>query len=135
MSSPLSTLQKRVTRLVVVVVIVFAVCWCPIQVVLLLKSFDKYELTPLLLIIQITANVMAYMNSCVNPILYAFLSDNFRKAFRKVIVCWSSPVTNGHLGPMTDYRGAQSEIDRAAIEMSVHNTYTTKTTKVINENV
>lgn len=39
------------------------------------------------LVIQIIAHVLAYMNSCVNPILYAFLSENFRKAFFKVIAC------------------------------------------------
>lgn len=37
--------------------------------------------------VQIVSHVLAYMNSCVNPILYAFLSENFRKAFRKVIYC------------------------------------------------
>jgi len=80
---------------------------------------------------------MAYMNSCVNPILYAFLSENFRKAFRKVIVCCGSGSSRGfNGGPMTDFRGVQSDIDRAAIEMSVNNTYNTKiTSKVINENV
>jgi hypothetical protein len=123
---------------VVVVVLVFAGCWCPIQIVLLLKSFNAYTMTPFRLLIQITAHVLAYMNSCVNPILYAFLSENFRKAFRKVIVCWGSPASNNGFGggPITDYRGAQSDLDRAAIEMSVNNTYNTKlTSKVINENV
>lgn len=37
--------------------------------------------------LQIAAQVLAYMNSCVNPILYAFLSENFRRAFRRVILC------------------------------------------------
>lgn len=132
------------TRLVVVVVLVFAVSWLPIQLVLLLKSLDAYQMNVIGLVIQITGHVMAYMNSCVNPILYAFLSENFRKAFRKVIVCWSSSSSGGRFGggaggPITDYRGAHSEYDRAGIEMSVnttYNTYNTKlTSKVINENV
>lgn len=73
--------------MVVVVVGVFAICWLPIQTVLLLKSLHLYEITDLTVAIQITAHVLGYTNSCVNPILYAFLSDNFRKAFRKVIQC------------------------------------------------
>lgn len=38
--------------------------------------------------------MLAYTNSCVNPILYAFLSDNFRKAFRKVGNTYSCFHTN-----------------------------------------
>ena len=77
--------KKRVTRMVIIVVVIFAVCWCPIQVLLVLKSVELFEPdTSLGVIIQITSHVLAYMNSCVNPVLYAFLSDNFRKAFRKV---------------------------------------------------
>lgn len=122
--------QRRVTRLVVVVVLVFAGCWCPIQIVLLLKTYNAYTISmdsigTFRLVVQIMANVLAYMNSCLNPILYAFLSDNFRKAFHKVIVCWSSagsqmPAT------MTDFRGAQSDVERPGIEMSVNNAFITK---------
>ncbi|KAK8783261.1 allatostatin-A receptor-like [Amblyomma americanum] len=82
--------KKRVTRLVVVVVVVFAVCWCPVQVVLVLKSVDIYGLpmNPPRIVVQIASQILAYTNSCVNPFLYAFLSDNFRKSFRKVIFCY-----------------------------------------------
>lgn len=91
--------KRRVTRMVVIVVVIFAVCWCPIQLVLVLKSLDLFEITPVNVLIQITAHVLGYMNSCVNPILYAFLSDNFRKAFRKVIYCAPRrrPAQNGRL--------------------------------------
>jgi hypothetical protein len=81
--------KKRVTRMVCIVVVIFAVCWCPIQLVLVLKSLALFEITPLTVMIQIISHVLAYMNSCVNPFLYALISDNFRKAFRKVVYCRS----------------------------------------------
>lgn len=34
--------------------------------------------------LQIVSHILAYTSSCINPLLYAFLSENFRKAFRKV---------------------------------------------------
>jgi hypothetical protein len=83
--------KKRVTRLVIIVVAFFAVCWCPIQIILVLKSLDAYTMDKVRISFQIASHVLAYMNSCVNPILYAFLSDNFRKAFLKLIYCGSAP--------------------------------------------
>ncbi|KAH8340299.1 hypothetical protein KR074_007375 [Drosophila pseudoananassae] len=83
--------KRRVTRMVVVVVLAFAICWLPIHVILVLKALDLYGGSHLSVIIQIISHVVAYTNSCINPILYAFLSDNFRKAFRKVVWCGSPP--------------------------------------------
>ncbi|EDW67503.1 allatostatin-A receptor [Drosophila virilis] len=80
--------RKRVTRLVVVVVIAFASLWLPVQLILLLKALDMYEINSMFnVILQIVAHTMAYTSSCINPLLYAFLSDNFRKAFYKAINC------------------------------------------------
>lgn len=98
--------RKRVTRLVVVVVVAFASLWLPIQVsqsqrflnyiciyvsinlsqlILLLKTLDLYAPdTSFTIILQIVSQIMAYTSSCINPLLYAFLSENFRKAFYKV---------------------------------------------------
>ena len=33
------------------------------------------------------APLYIYLSSCLNPILYAFLSDNFRKAFHNLMPC------------------------------------------------
>ena len=55
------------------------------QVVLLLKSFGVYNIQLSgLVIFQIITHCLAYCNSCLNPILYAFFSPNFRSAFRAV---------------------------------------------------
>ncbi|KAL1399426.1 hypothetical protein pipiens_008228 [Culex pipiens pipiens] len=77
--------KKRVTRLVVVVVAAFASLWFPIQIILVLKSMEVFVPdTYFKISLQIISHVLAYTSSCINPLLYAFLSENFRKAFRKV---------------------------------------------------
>ncbi|XP_076621303.1 allatostatin A receptor 1 [Colletes latitarsis] len=103
--------RRRVTRLVLVVVGVFAFCWCPIQVILVTKSLTVYPLTTATIMVQIASHILAYTNSCVNPILYAFLSDSFRKAFRKIIYCKPRPDQNRQLGPLTRTTRAASTGD------------------------
>ena len=44
---------------------------------------------------------MSYSNSAMNPVLYAFLSDNFKKSFRKACHCDKREVTGG-LGHIQD---------------------------------
>lgn len=78
--------KRRVTRLVVVVVIIFALCWLPLQMILVIQFVGNYtDHDSSFTVVKIASNCLAYMNSCVNPMLYAFLSDNFRKSFRHVI--------------------------------------------------
>ena len=75
--------KKRVTRMIVAVIIVFTVCWTPFQIVLVLKAFGLYDdhKYESLVIFEIIMRCLAYGNSCLNPLLYAFFSPNFRSAF------------------------------------------------------
>ncbi|KAH9495463.1 hypothetical protein Btru_015181 [Bulinus truncatus] len=82
--------KKRVTRMVVIVVVIFAICWLPIQIILFMKNVLEVSIDMILLGSMLAANCLAYMNSCVNPILYAFLSENFRRSFRKFLCCTES---------------------------------------------
>ena len=50
--------------------------------VFLSHSFQVW-ITPVL---QIGSHVLAYANSCINPILYAFFSPPFRKAFQDLFI-------------------------------------------------
>jgi hypothetical protein len=71
--------------MIVAVVCAFAICWLPIHIILVMKSLNMYQVVSKTLVaFQIISHVLAYTNSCINPILYCFLSENFRKAFRKV---------------------------------------------------
>lgn len=73
--------KRKATKLVIIVISVFAACWLPVQTIFMLQSYigGHYELYLLI------GNVLAYANSCVNPILYAFFSDTFRTGFASLI--------------------------------------------------
>ncbi|KAM9769965.1 somatostatin receptor type 3 [Menidia menidia] len=75
--------ERKITRMVVVVVAVFVFCWLPF-----------YALNILNLLVVLPGDfrglyyfvvVLSYANSCANPILYGFLSDNFKRGFRKAL--------------------------------------------------
>ena len=85
--------KKRVTKMVVIVVAIFALCWMPIQIIFMVQKFGHFANDHIGIAGQMAANCLAYMNSCVNPILYAFLSENFRRSFRKLLCCGSPNYT------------------------------------------
>lgn len=70
--------------MVFVVIITFGVCWFPQNIRFFLRGLNYPQLsfweqsTDLLLYVQTSAQVIAYANSCINPILYGAFSERFR---------------------------------------------------------
>ncbi|XP_018540885.1 LOW QUALITY PROTEIN: somatostatin receptor type 5-like [Lates calcarifer] len=84
--------ERKITRMVVVVVAVFVLCWLPFYA---LNIVNLLEVLPgdfrgLYFFVL----VLSYANSCANPILYGFLSDNFKRGFRKALCRTSRRVKN-----------------------------------------
>ncbi|XP_057691010.1 opioid receptor, delta 1b [Corythoichthys intestinalis] len=74
---------RRITRMVLVVVAVFIICWTPIHIFIIVKTMVKINHKNLL----VTASwhlciALGYINSSLNPVLYAFLDENFKRCFR-----------------------------------------------------
>ena len=90
--------KKRVIRMVLIVVVTFAISWLPIHVILVTKATGSYAITPVSITAQIAAHILAYSNSCVNPILYAFFSEPFRRGFGAIVTCVSPKGPHGHNG-------------------------------------
>ena len=84
-SGEVSRGKKRVTKMVISVIVAFTICWIPFHVIQMCNFFGSGNFQTFFFGLQIGATCFAYMNSCINPILYAFLSDNFRKSFRKLL--------------------------------------------------
>ena len=70
---------------------VFGISWLPHHVIHLWAEFGVFPLTPASFLFRVTAHCLAYSNSSVNPIIYAFLSENFRTAYKQVFRCPARP--------------------------------------------
>lgn len=73
--------------MLVAIVILFAICWTPTLVDSVLVAFgllDRLHYGQLKHARQAFA-LMSYANSCVNPIVYAFMSKNFRTGFKHTL--------------------------------------------------
>uniref|UniRef100_A0A8C5AYB5 Somatostatin receptor type 2 n=3 Tax=Gadus morhua TaxID=8049 RepID=A0A8C5AYB5_GADMO len=77
--------ERKVTRMVSIVVAVFILCWLPFYVFNVTSATSVIKPTSALKSTFDFVVVLGYANSCANPILYAFLSDNFKKSFQNVL--------------------------------------------------
>ncbi|XP_071011925.1 G-protein coupled receptor 54-like isoform X1 [Oncorhynchus clarkii lewisi] len=93
-----ATVRARVSRMVVVMVALFTVCWGPIQICILLQAFGPHLRSYTLYKVKIWAHCMSYSNSSVNPLVYAFMGNNFRKAFKNAFPSVFSPQGQGRGG-------------------------------------
>ncbi|XP_072312581.1 somatostatin receptor type 2 [Eucyclogobius newberryi] len=77
--------ERKVTRMVSIVVAVFVLCWLPFYVFNVTSVTSSIKPTPVVKSTFDCVVVLGYANSCANPVLYAFLSDNFKKSFQNVL--------------------------------------------------
>ncbi|XP_008548803.1 somatostatin receptor type 2-like [Microplitis mediator] len=91
--------HKKVTKLVLTVITVYVLCWLPywITQVALIYEPPKQCQSSISITAFLLAGFLSYSNSAMNPILYAFLSDNFKKSFLKACTCAAGKDINATL--------------------------------------
>ena len=77
--------KRRLLKTITTLVVVFAVCWAPFHVLKSADALSYLNLAPdscaflrFLLLAHPYATCLAYVNSCLNPFLYAFFDPRFR---------------------------------------------------------
>ncbi|KAA0190275.1 hypothetical protein HAZT_HAZT003692 [Hyalella azteca] len=115
--------HTKVTKMVLTVITVYVICYVPYWVMqmTLLASDPGQRLTTFKVVCFLFANVLIYINSAINPILYAFLSDNFKKSFMKACTCINRQDINNALHVETSVfprrtRGSSSMPSRSCRE-------------------
>jgi hypothetical protein len=83
--------------MLIIVVFLFAVCWGPILINNVFVAFGIINdlHTDFLKPMRTAFLLMSYANSCINPIVYGFMSKNFRDTFKhylNIFVCLQYPV-------------------------------------------
>ncbi|KAH8252008.1 hypothetical protein KR038_002278 [Drosophila bunnanda] len=108
--------HRKVTKLVLTVITVYIMCWLPhwISQVALISSAPQRCASRLELAVFLACGCLSYSNSAMNPILYAFLSDNFKKSFMKACTCAARKDVNAQLQLENSFfpkfgKGRQSE--------------------------
>nr|CAD7569260.1 unnamed protein product [Timema californicum] len=91
--------HRKVTKLVLTVITVYVFCWLPYWLTQMALIFTppKQCQSRVAITIFLLAGILSYSNSAMNPILYAFLSDNFKKSFLKACTCATGQDVNATL--------------------------------------
>ncbi|XP_029010638.1 apelin receptor 2 [Betta splendens] len=104
--------QRRLLRVIVTLVMAFFLCWLPLHVnktvsMLLEFGFVPYScpLDQVLLAAQPYVTCLAYLNSCLNPVLYAACDPSFRRKCRGALLVFCRKVEE----ESADERGEENE--------------------------
>lgn len=78
--------KHRAMKVIIVVVIAFLLCWTPYHITMVVDTVLRADLVPyncavrrsVTMALDIT-NSLALFHSCINPVLYAFVGEKFRR--------------------------------------------------------
>ncbi|KAG7480754.1 hypothetical protein MATL_G00059680 [Megalops atlanticus] len=72
--------KRHAVKMMATVVLLFAVCWAPFQLVSLLSDYGKLNLNlDQEFVVFSTVQILGFSNSVCNPVVYAALSNSFKK--------------------------------------------------------
>ena len=85
--------RKRVTKMVLAVSVIYGLCWMPNQFIYVFNYFPIIPSQKYGNVIYIVSIVLVSCNSTVNPFIYVFVNQKFRRKVKSLICC-GTPCTN-----------------------------------------
>uniref|UniRef100_A0A672FBW2 Neuropeptide FF receptor 2 n=1 Tax=Salarias fasciatus TaxID=181472 RepID=A0A672FBW2_SALFA len=90
----ISRKKKRVIMMLLVVALLFILSWLPLWTLMMLSdyaSLTEHQYRVINIYVYPFAHWLAFFNSSVNPIIYGFFNENFRRGFQAAEKClWYS---------------------------------------------
>lgn len=84
--------KMKVVKMLIMVAVLFMVSWLPLWTLMLLTDYqdlDRQQIDFLSSYLFPVAHWLAFFNSGVNPIIYGFFNENFRRGFQAAVACGS----------------------------------------------
>ncbi|KAL3980904.1 valyl-tRNA synthetase [Sarotherodon galilaeus] len=96
------TRRRRSRRIIFSIIFAFFICWLPFHVFNFIELKDNPDLRNIVRIMGPLTVSLAFLNSCLNPILYVFMCEEFMKKLRQSI-CFvlKSALAEDHLSFMS----------------------------------
>ncbi|XP_049304378.1 RYamide receptor isoform X1 [Bactrocera dorsalis] len=77
--------KRKMIKMMVMVVIVFTMCWLPFNVLVILLNDDAFKIWEPLPYFWFAFHWLAMSHSCYNPIIYCYMNARFRGGFLQII--------------------------------------------------
>ncbi|XP_069748671.1 cholecystokinin receptor-like [Narcine bancroftii] len=85
--------KKRVIHMLIVIVVMFFLCWMPVYSVNTWRAFDGANALRLLSGAPISfIHLLSYTSSCINPLVYCFMNKRFRLSFLATLARCLAPL-------------------------------------------
>lgn len=97
--------RRRLAKIVLVFVGLFALCWFPNHVLYMYRSFhyEQPDVSLTHLLLTLLARVLSFSSSCVNPFALYLLSESFRRHFNRWVHMQSDTVPALHTRHSSTY--------------------------------
>lgn len=84
--------RQRAMKVIVFVVVAFLLCWTPYHIALMADTFFRTKIVPYQCPARMAVDQAVFatqslglLHSCVNPVLYAFVGEKFRKSLWQIM--------------------------------------------------
>ncbi|NWI99358.1 OX2R protein, partial [Crypturellus undulatus] len=115
--------RRKTARMLMVVLLVFALCYLPISILNVLKRvfgmFNHADDRETVYAWFTFSHWLVYANSAANPIIYNFLSGKFREEFKAAFSCCFFGIRHNHDDRLT--RGRASTESRKSLTTQISN--------------
>jgi len=116
MSAESRRAKRRVTKLLIAVAALFCVCWLPHHALILCMWWlgPAFPLNHTTYTLRVLSHLVAYANSCLNPVVYALVSRHFRQGFGRLLCCHALRRSSGRRSRRRRRRGTQEAVVHTA---------------------